>query len=394
VNLLYTITAYPPSIGGAQLHTQQLSKAMSVNHAVQVVSIWDTNRTDWLMGTTLRAAGRPHDYIQEGIPVHRMGFNMLEKTAMIPAVLVYYPLMDIALPYLSAITRSHLEPFTSNASLIHNVRVGREPLSFASLQTARRRDIPFFFTPLHHPRWRGWLYRHYHNIYMQADAVFALTQVEKQTLVELGVEENRITVTGIGPVLADSADEKAFRQKYKLADDPMVLFLGQKYVYKGVEALLNAAPLVWQRFPETRFAVIGPRTEYSIKLFRTVNDHRILEMDSVSLQEKTDALAACTLLCVPSSQESFGGVYTEAWSFGKPVIGCPIPAVSELIIDGVDGCLVRQHSVEIADRILALISEPDLAHSMGIAGQRKVEDRYTWQNLSAITERAYQDILS
>jgi hypothetical protein len=39
-----------------------------------------------------------------------------------------------------------------------------------------------------------------------------------------------------------------------------------------------------------------------------------------------------------------GGVYTEAWSFCKPVIGCPIPAVSELIVEGVDGCLVYFHS--------------------------------------------------
>jgi glycosyltransferase involved in cell wall biosynthesis len=59
-----------------------------------------------------------------------------------------------------------------------------------------------------------------------------------------------------------------------------------------------------------------------------VNDPRILELGSVDLQTKTDALEACTLLCLPSTQESFGGVYTEAWSFKKPVIGCDIPAVS------------------------------------------------------------------
>jgi glycosyltransferase involved in cell wall biosynthesis len=394
MNLLYTITAYPPSIGGAQLHTHYLAKVMSANHAVQVVSLWEANRTDWLLGTTLRAAGRSHDYRQDGLPVHRMGFNLFEKTAMLPAVLAYYPLMDLALPCLSAITRAHLAPYASSANLVHNVRIGREPLSLASLKVARRRDIPFFFTPLHHPRWTGWLYHHYHKIYQQADGVIALTQSERQTLVELGVKEDRITVTGIGPILADSADGRAFRQKYNLADDPLVLFLGQKFEYKGIAALLNAVPRVWQRFPETRFAFIGPRTDYSIKLFKSETDRRIIEMDNVSLQEKTDALAACTLLCVPSSQESFGGVYTEAWSFSKPVIGCPIPAVSELIADGVNGCLTVQQPADIADCILALISEPSLAYSMGVAGQRKVERRYTWQHLSDLTERAYLDVLS
>jgi len=394
MNLLYTITTYPPSIGGAQLYTHQLAKTLSANHAVQVVSLWETNRTDWLLGTTLRAAQHVHNYQLDGIDVHRMGFNLLEKTIMLPAVLAYYPMMDLALPYLSAITRTHLVTFARSADLVHNVRTGREPLTLASLQVARRRNIPFFFTPLHHPCWVGWLYRHYHRIYRQADGVIALTQAEKQILVGLGVEEGRITVTGMGPILADSADGKSFRQKYALADDPLVLFLGQKFEYKGVAALLNAASRVWQRYPDTRFAFIGPRTDYSIKLFSSVSDRRILELDKVSLQEKTDALSACTLLCVPSSQESFGGVYTEAWSFCKPVIGCPIPAVSELIEDGMDGCLVRQQPTDIADCILRLISEPGLAHSMGVAGQRKVIERYTWQQLSVLTERAYQDVLS
>ena len=278
--------------------------------------------------------------------------------------------------------------------MIHNIRIGREPLSLASMQIAQRRDIPFFFTPIHHPRWTGWLYRHYHHIYRQADGIIALTQAEKRILTGFGVEESRITVTGMGPILADIGDEKTFRQKYNLVDDPLVLFLGQKFEYKGVAALLNTAPLVWQRYPETRFAFIGPRTDYSIQLFNSVSDHRILELDKVSLQEKTDALSACSLLCVPSSQESFGGVYTEAWSFSKPVIGCPIPAVSELIADGVDGCLVEPQPADIAERILALLSDPNLGHSMGVAGNRKVNERYSWQHLTALTERAYLNALS
>ena len=394
MNLLYTITAYLPSVGGAQLYMHELVKAMSTDHHVQIVSLWDTNRTDWLLGTTLRAAGGLHEYLQEGVQVHQIGFNLFEKLAMLPAVLTYYPLMDLALPYLSAVMEAHLQPYVNNASLIHNVRIGREPLSLASLKIAQRKDIPFILSPLHHPRWKGWLYRHYHRIYRQADGVIALSMAEKQTLVGLGVKENRITVTGMGPILSDSADEACFRQKYHLGDDPLVLFLGQKYDYKGVVALINAAPLVWQRFPETHFVFIGPRTDYSNKVFANVTERRILEIDKVSLQEKTDALAACTLLCVPSSQESFGGVYTEAWSYYKPVMGCPIPAVSELIEDGVDGFLVRQLSADIADRILTLISDPGLAQSMGFAGQRKVKKRYSWPHLSTLTEQAYLDVLS
>ena len=117
-------------------------------------------------------------------------------------------------------------------------------------------------------------------------------------------------------------------------------------------------------------------------------------MGSVDLQTKTNALAACTLLCVPSMQESFGGVYTEAWSFKKPVIGCPIPAVSEVVSDGVDGYLVNQEPQQIADRILYLIDNPSIAGQLGQNGFEKVTNHYSWEHLAHLTENVYREILS
>ncbi len=151
---------------------------------------------------------------------------------------------------------------------------------------------------------------------------------------------------------------------------------------------------MWQHFPDVHFAFIGLRTSYSKKLFGDVTDRRILELNTVPLQEKTDTLAACTLLCVPSSQESFGGVYTEAWSFAKPVIGCNIPAVSEVIGDGIDGFLVEQRPDEIADRICQLIADPSLAEKMGRAGKQKVIERFTWERLAQKTEEVYKKLVN
>jgi glycosyltransferase involved in cell wall biosynthesis len=393
MNLLYTITAYPPSIGGAQLYAHQLAQSFAGQHPVQVASLWEANRTDWLLGTTLRAAAEPHEYHVDGIPVHCLGFSLTEKFAMLPAVLAYYPAMGVALPYLADRILPHLSPLMDGVSLIHNIRIGREPLTLASLKLARQNGIPFFFTPLHHPRWSGWLYRHYHRIYRQADALFALTQAEKSILAGLGVDERRIFVTGMGAVLAPQGDGAAFRAKYHLQSDPVVLFLGQKYLYKGIAALLQAAAIVWRKTPEAHFVFIGPRTPDSPRLFTEINNQHLLEIGPVSLQEKTDALSACTLLCVPSSQESFGGVYTEAWCLAKPVIGCRIPAVMELISEGVDGFLVDQHPEEIADRILLLLANPAQAQVMGLAGRQKVQQRYTWERLAALTGQAYQQVM-
>jgi glycosyltransferase involved in cell wall biosynthesis len=92
---------------------------------------------------------------------------------------------------------------------------------------------------------------------------------------------------------------------------------------------------------------------------------------------------------VPSTQESFGGVYTEAWSLGKPVIGADIPAVREVIAHGEDGLLVPQDAGAIASALTQLLSNTGLREQMGQRGQAKVAARYSWPRLAALTEEVY-----
>ena len=392
MNLLYTLTSYPPAIGGAQLLQHHTAVQLAARHRIQVVSHWDDNRTDWLLGTTLCAPSRAHDYSVEGIPVHALGLNRRERLGLLPAVALYYPLMELALRPICAQIRAQLDPRAAQADLIHNVRIGREGLTLASLQAARAHDIPFVLTPVHHPRWKGWLYRVFLSLYREADALIALTEAEKRILAGLGVDEKKIHVTGFGPILAEQAHPGEFVSRFG-GDGPLVLFLGQHYLYKGYRQVLQAAPRVWKKFPNAKFAFIGRAVGRSEEAYQVHNDPRIVRLGEVCLQEKTDALAACTVMCVPSTQESFGGVYTEGWNLGKPVIGCNIPAVSEVITDGQDGLLVAQEPEAIADAICQLLASPSLATAMGEAGRKKVQDRYSWERLAALTERAYIEVL-
>jgi glycosyltransferase involved in cell wall biosynthesis len=392
MQLVFTSTAYPPSVGGAQILSHQLAIQLSKRHHVQVVSLWDTHRTDWLTGTTLRANSAARDYQIDGIDVHQPGFSLGEKAAMLPGVLAYYPLMDSAANYLAGFIEGKLSTVVRDADLIHNTRMGREPISLASLHLARKLNIPFVLTPVHHPRWKGWLYRIYNQLYREADALLALTQAEKQILVDLGVKEEKILITGMGPILAEQANPARFLTSAHI-QQPFILFLGQHYPYKGFVQLLASAQLVWQKHPEAHFVFIGPGVRGSEQHFAQSPDPRIHRLGQVDLQTKTDALAACAALCVPSMQESFGGVYTEAWSLKKPVIGCPIPAVREVITDGVDGLLVEQTPAAIAERILYLLDHPVEGQAMGEAGYQKVAARYTWEQLAARTEQVYQGLI-
>lgn len=389
MNLLYTLTSYPPAIGGAQFLQHQTAKILSSRHDVQVVTFWDSNRSDWLLGTTITASNESRDYEYDEIPVHRIGFDWLTKARMGLMLPFYYPCMGAVVHRMALLLEKYLDSLIAKVDLVHNVRIGREPLSYVSQRLALKYRIPFVLTPVHHPRWDGWRYRIYTQLYRDADAVLALTNAEKSILVEMGVAKPKIHVIGMGPILAPESNAERFRRKRQI-EGPIVLFIGQQYLYKGYVELLDSTELVWDSVPDAHFVFIGPPVGNSSSVFSKNPDPRIHFLGKTDLQEKTDALDACTLLCVPSTQESFGGVYTEAWSFGKPVIGCRIPAVSEVIDDGVNGILVDQDPSEIARKIVALLHDEGMRQSMGAAGKTKVEAKYSWGEIASRTEHAYE----
>lgn len=398
MRILWLINRYWPAIGGAELHSQQtLAELVARGHEVTVVTHWNANRTDWLRGTTIAAPRHTLRYRDPaGIGVVRLGYAPLRRARTILPAATYYLRQAAASASLAAlIERDLLAACGDGWDIVHGVRTGREPLFLAGERLARRLRVPYVFAPLHHPRWTGRRYQVYLDLYRRADAVIALTEHERRLYTELGVAPSRIHVTGVGPVLPPSADGARFRARLGIEAAPLVLFLGQKYPYKGYEQLLRAAPAIWQQQPEAVICFVGPRTASSRRLFARVRDRRVVELDTVDLQTKGDALAACDVFCLPSEQESFGGVYTEAWSYARPAIARDIPAVREVITDGEDGLLLGGgSSAELAAHIVRLLSDRALRERLGMAGQAKVLAGYTWQHVTNRLEQAYEHAIA
>jgi len=390
MNILYTSTTYPPCRGGAQSLLHKTVQMFAQKHQVRVVTHWDENRSDWLLGTTLRAPARDWQYAIDGIEVARLGFSLGEKVRLAPFVAAYYPLMPLALPGIAAVIGKHLHRYAEGIDLVHNIRIGREGLSLASLNLARKRNIPFVLTTVHHPRWNTWRHQQYIRIYKQADVVIALSEGERSHLLELGVKEDRITITGSGPFLEERAFPEEFCARH-LINGPFVLFLAQHFEYKGYRQVLESMRMVWKRFPDLHFVFMGTPVGDSEKSFIPfAPDPRVHRITDVSAQEKTDAMAACAVFCMPSTQESFGIVYVEAWCFEKPVIGCSIPSVSSVIDNEQNGLLVRQEAGDIADKICWVLGNPARARQMGISGAAKASGVYSWENVAGKTEEAYR----
>ena len=394
MDVLYAASIYPPAVGGAQLHLHCLAQQVqAAGHHVRVATHASRNRDDWIRLSTF-AADRDAAYVFEGVPVVQLGATWWNRLRMLPWAVSYYACVPLAARRLGALVGRRFDLVAGQPSLIHVSRMGREFMARAALDFARRQGIPFVLTPNHHPRWHGYRYRAYDEIYRAADAIIALTQAEKDLLVQTkGVSPERVCVTGIGPILSPEYSADQFRSQTGIVGR-FVLFLGQQFPYKGVAAVLEAARSVWQRHGDVHFVFIGPQTAYSKRLFSGYNDPRIHNLGCVDLAAKTAALAACEFLCLPSMQESFGGVFVEAWSLGKAVIGGRIPPIACVVDEGRDGLLSSQNPGELAAAMNELLDNPSHAQTLGEAGRQKVAARYAWPQLGRQTIGIYQTLLS
>ena len=115
-----------------------------------------------------------------------------------------------------------------------------------------------------------------------------------------------------------------------------------------------------------------------------------LDLGRADDADKADALAACDVFCMPSAAESFGIVYVEAWSYGKPVVGGPAPAVRELIENDVTGLVVdEQRADAVAAALVRLLTDGQLRSRLGSAGRTLQESRYNWPAVIDVHVRAF-----
>jgi glycosyltransferase involved in cell wall biosynthesis len=389
LNVLLTQAVYPPSIGGAQEHVRGIARALAGRHRVEVVTFGSSHPLDWVRRTAGGSAREGAD--ADGVTVSSLVFEPRELCTVLPGMVALRLGRSAAASRLAALILPKLRRAVADVDVVHHGWVGRVPLGLASLWLARERGVPFVLTPFHHHGWDGRRVRLCHALYRQADAVLALTPAEASALAALGVERARIRVVGTGPVLSPAADPEGFRARHALSG-PIVLFVGRQVPYKGYGLILDAARRVWASHPDTRFVFIGPRTTASRLRFARTRDPRVLELGPVDLGTKTSALAASTLLCLPSAREGFGAVYLEAWLHGRPVIGVDIPAMRDVIDDGIDGYVSPPEPAALAARILSVLDDPARAARMGAAGRAKA-GRYGWPDVSARVEDAYRTLV-
>ncbi|HWN41375.1 MAG TPA: glycosyltransferase family 4 protein [Thermoanaerobaculia bacterium] len=167
------------------------------------------------------------------------------------------------------------------------------------------------------------------------------------------------------------------------AEEPpgYLLFVGRLRIRKGVEVLLEALP------PGARLLIAGD------------GEHRgALESKAgpaVRFLGRCDAgrvrglLRGAAALVVPSIYEGMPLVILEAMEAGVPVVASRVSGIPEVVEDGVTGWLVPPEDPRaLAAALSHALEWPDEARRRGVAGRRRVDERFRPQNAVAAWKQA------
>ncbi|QKD84614.1 glycosyltransferase family 4 protein [Thermoleptolyngbya sichuanensis A183] len=171
-----------------------------------------------------------------------------------------------------------------------------------------------------------------------------------------------------------------------------LLFFGRIWPYKGLKYLVEAMPLVAERFPDVRLIVAG-RGENLSQYFSGEPDPRQFEIlnEFIPLKAVAGLFQRSTVAVLPYVESSQSGVAAVAFAMGTPVIASNIGGLAEMVNQGQDGLLVPPgDSRALADAIIRLLGDRALQERFATAGLARCQADLNWSNIAASTVEIYQ----
>lgn len=401
MNVLLVAQNYFPFIGGVEVHARQIGRELTGPHRVIVVA---ANFAPCRLPRRLAVlhdsllTPRAQGFWDGAVRVEALTPGPLDRVRLLPIAVraiprlqryAFHGLNRFGYPWYRAVFGRRLTELARQADVVHSLAGGY--LGWAAEEAARRCHVPFVCTPFVHPR-------HWGDgpedvaYYRRAHAVVALVETDREYLCSIGVPRERLHVIGVSPDVPNAADAAAFRARHGLGDAPVVLFVGRVTEQKGVPAVLGAAPIVAGQLPAARFVFVGPAGPRERRWFEGAHSS-VMFIGQVSRIEKAEAIAACDVLCVPSSSEILPTVYLEAWSYGKPVVGGPAPGLRELVEGNGAGKVCDSDPQDVAATLLSLLTDGEGRTQMGERGRALVEARYSVPAVTGALVALYERVI-
>jgi D-inositol-3-phosphate glycosyltransferase len=238
------------------------------------------------------------------------------------------------------------------------------------------------------------------------DRIVAANVVERAELLrDYDASASRIATIpcGVETELFAPGDRAAARARLGLDARPMLLWVGRVAPIKGLETLLDAVARLGSAGRAVRLLIVGgdvdePMSDHEVSLRRRIERLGLGSSVCFVGPQPQSVLplyyAAADVTVLPSYYESFGMVALEAMACGSPVIASRVGGLVTTVRDGVTGFLIPEGDVgALAERIDALIADPDLRWRVGREGVRWAA-QHRWACVAEAVCREYASLES
>ena len=219
----------------------------------------------------------------------------------------------------------------------------------------------------------------YPKLFKMAKGIIAVSEDMMAQLRRLGAPSKKLHLMRCGV-------EPAYFPQRSLPSTPVFSFVGRFVEKKYPSVVLQAFQKVVQQLPDARLVMAGDgelQTECR-RLAKELNiADKTLFTGILSRRAVTELLLESTALVIPSARTPNGDsegcpmVMIEAGAAGRAVIGTKHAGIPEVIDHGLSGVLVEPGDVDaIADAMILLGKNPELADKMGKCARSKVEAQF------------------
>jgi glycosyltransferase involved in cell wall biosynthesis len=218
------------------------------------------------------------------------------------------------------------------------------------------------------------------GVYGRASRIFSMSRFVATTFTDFfGMAPDRVRA-----IHAGTNREVADRGPRRGGSEGRILFVGRQFERKGGPMLLEAFRRLRMRHPESRLVIVGPDTnpapeEPGVEFLGFLNPDVPAEKERLE-----QAFLDATLYAMPTLFEPLGIAFLEAMAYGLPCVGPDAWAVPEMILDGETGILVADHEPGAwADAMETLLTDRELADTMGRRGRTRRSEYFTWQRVAS-----------
>ena len=237
------------------------------------------------------------------------------------------------------------------------------------------------------------------------DVLITINKDDYKVAVERNIVPNGkvVYIKGVGvdterfdPKKYDLAIYKKYRRSLSIQDvDFVVIAIGEFIKRKNFPDLIEAFLNVLNCQTNAKLIIVGDGILFN-KILKMLEDNG-LKGKVILTGRRSDTpelLYMSNLFAFTSIHEGLPKSIMEAMAMEKPIVAYNIRGVRDLVEDGVNGFLVKFGDIDtLAERILYLMENPDIAKEMGKRGREKIEREFSLNVILPQMIALYREIL-